>query len=97
MVDFAYHVHTDVGNTMKGAKVNGKLVPNNHELQNAEVVEIVTYGTETTAQDVLRHMVRASAWPRCPEMWPCSAKLDSRVSRLCVGEPQHLHPVLLAM
>ena len=58
MVDFAYHVHTDVGNQMKGAKVNGKLVPNNHELQNAEVVEIVTYGTETTAQDVLRHMVR---------------------------------------
>ena len=45
MVDFAYHVHTDVGNRMKGAKVNGKLVPNNHELQNAEVVEIVTYGT----------------------------------------------------
>ncbi len=58
-MDFAYHVHTDVGNRMKGAKVNGKLVPNNHELQNAEVVEIVTYGTEITAQDVLRHMVCA--------------------------------------
>ena len=64
MVDFAYHVHTDVGNQMKGAKVNGKLVPNSHELQNAEVVEIVTYGTEITAQDVLRHMVRSQAWPQ---------------------------------
>ena len=72
VVDFAYHVHTDVGNQMKGAKVNGKLVPNNHELQNAEVVEIVTYGTETTAQDVLRHMVPSQ---------PCSSLMA--VGRRC--------------
>jgi (p)ppGpp synthase/HD superfamily hydrolase len=65
VVDFAYHVHTDVGNQMVGAKVNGKMVPNNHELQNAEVVEILTYSKETSAQDVIRHMVRA---PR-----PCHA------------------------
>ena len=58
MVDFAYHVHTDVGNQMVGAKVNGKVVPYHHELQNAEVVEILTYGKETSAQDVLRHMAR---------------------------------------
>lgn len=37
MVDFAYHVHTDVGNQMKEAKVNGKVVPPDYALKNAEV------------------------------------------------------------
>lgn len=41
-VDFAYHVHTQVGNTASGAKINGRMVPLNHELGNGNVVEIIT-------------------------------------------------------
>ncbi len=41
-VDFAYAVHTDVGNRCVSAKVNRKLVPLRTELQNGETVEIVT-------------------------------------------------------
>ena len=41
-VDFAYSIHTNVGNTCVGAKVNGKMVPLNKSLNNADVVEIVT-------------------------------------------------------
>ena len=37
VVDFAYHVHTDVGNHMKAAKVNGKPVHSDYALKNAEV------------------------------------------------------------
>jgi GTP pyrophosphokinase len=40
-VDFAYSVHTDVGNRCAGAKVNGRLVPLESKLSNGDVVEVV--------------------------------------------------------
>ena len=41
-IDFAYSVHSGLGNHMQVAKVNGSVVSLNHELQNGDVVEIVT-------------------------------------------------------
>jgi GTP pyrophosphokinase len=41
-IDFAYSVHTDVGNTCIGCKINGKVSPLTSELQNGDEVEIVT-------------------------------------------------------
>jgi len=41
-IDFAYRIHTDVGHRCIGGRVNGRLVALNHQLQNGDVVEILT-------------------------------------------------------
>jgi len=41
-IDFAYHVHTDVGHRCRGAKVNGKLISLDYQLQTGEKIEILT-------------------------------------------------------
>jgi GTP diphosphokinase / guanosine-3',5'-bis(diphosphate) 3'-diphosphatase len=53
-VDFAYHIHTDIGNTAVGAKVNGKMVSLEYTLRNGDIVEILTQKNKKPNRDWLR-------------------------------------------
>lgn len=60
-LDFAFEIHTDIGATCIGAKVNHKLVPLSHPLQNGDQVEIITSSKQTPKEDWLNFVVTAKA------------------------------------
>src|SRR5215212_8638997 len=60
-VDFAYMIHTDVGNQCTGARVNGKMVPLRTRLQNGDIVEIITQSGHKPSRDWLTFVVTSRA------------------------------------
>lgn len=60
-LDFAFEIHTDVGAKCIGAKVNHKLVPLSHKLQNGDQVEIITSSKQSPKEDWLNIVVTAKA------------------------------------
>ena len=60
-VDFAYQVHTEVGNQCTGAKINGQLVPLRYELKTGDIVEIVTTKGHTPSKDWLNFVQTVKA------------------------------------
>ena len=60
-LDFAFEIHTDVGASCIGAKVNHKLVPLSYKLQNGDQVEVITSSKQTPKEDWLNIVVTAKA------------------------------------
>ncbi|MGB5337165.1 MAG: bifunctional (p)ppGpp synthetase/guanosine-3',5'-bis(diphosphate) 3'-pyrophosphohydrolase [Woeseiaceae bacterium] len=52
-LDFAYHVHTQVGHRCRGAKVNGRIVPLTYRIENGDQVEIITGSQSKPSRDWL--------------------------------------------
>lgn len=60
-LDFAYAVHTEVGSTCRGAKVNGKIIPLSYKLQSGDQVEIITSKTQKPSASWLDFVVTSRA------------------------------------
>jgi GTP pyrophosphokinase len=60
-VDFAYTIHTEVGNTCTGARINGRMVPLRTTIQNGDVVEILTNPNAHPSRDWLNFVVTSRA------------------------------------
>jgi guanosine-3',5'-bis(diphosphate) 3'-pyrophosphohydrolase len=60
-VDFAYMIHSEVGNTCTGARVNGRMVPLRTAIQNGDVVEILTNPNAHPSRDWLNFVVTSRA------------------------------------
>jgi len=73
-LDFAYHLHTDLGHRCRGAKVNGRIVPLTWQVTNGEVIEIITAKEPAPSRDWMapeqgflasaRNRARVRAWFR---------------------------------
>lgn len=60
-IDFAYHIHTDIGDHISGAKANGNIIPISSELENTQVVEIMTNSAAHPNISWLRNVKTARA------------------------------------
>ncbi len=61
LIDFAYAIHSQVGDKCTGAKINGRIVPVRSELQNGDVVEILTNQNASPSADWLNYAVTSKA------------------------------------
>src|SRR6202050_5637509 len=52
-IDFAYSIHTEVGHSCTGAKVNGRMVPLRHKLRSGDIVEVITQAGHKPSRDWL--------------------------------------------
>ena len=55
-IDFAFHVHTEVGTRCQGSKINGRIAPLHRELKNGDTVEILTSPQARPSRDWLQHV-----------------------------------------
>jgi len=81
-IDFAYAIHTEVGNHCAGAKVNGRIVPLKYQFHNGETVEIITSNKHFPNRDWLKLAKTSRALARIRQ-W---IKTEEREKSLALGK-----------
>ena len=97
-IDFAYAIHTEIGHTCVGAKVNGRIVPLRNKLRNGDVVEIMTqpghnpsrdwlgFAKSTRARNKIRHWLNIHQRERAIEIGKKLLEKQARKYRLALKD-----------
>ena len=96
-IDFAYTIHTEVGHTCVGAKVNGRMVPLRHKLHSGDIVEIITQPGHKPSRDWLavvkssrarnkiKHVINAAERAKAVEIGQKSLEKEARRLGVSLG------------
>ncbi len=74
VIDFAYEIHTDLGNKCIGAKINQKLVPASYVLENGDQIEILTSENQTPKLEWLKFSTSAKAHAKIKDVFKLEQK-----------------------
>ncbi len=102
-VDFAYHLHTDLGHRCRGARVDGQMVPLSTHLQTGQIVEIIAAKSGGPSRDWLNPQLGFLASPRARakvRAWFNAVELQQRISQgqaLVEKELQRLGKTAISM
>ncbi len=81
VIDFAYRIHSDIGDHCTGARVNGQLVPVRYQLQAGDTIEVIT----TDEQSPSREWLKFVTTPRARQRIMVWLKHDERAKAMTVG------------